>query len=363
MKRHRLVTALALVAVAAIGCLSMPAFSADDWSKWHPDYKSEKDLVVAAGDEEVAYLRKNYNLPAGFDAKQYGYAVAEYKIRERRVYLNLGPDFTSDILAAQAGAKVVHDYYKWYGVGTNFTSNELRQAKFLQHMRETVSYLKGLPMPFSYEDYVKATGAKESLDLASMYNLPTEWVYADLVAAAGPSEAAQLRRRSGFSKTATHAEIERAMGVSKARWFIEDNDMPAGFTAQQLALGPTKWSKYSEFAALGEFTEADLIAHFGKEELRQIKETYGLQAPFTEADLRQAMADKAIADMQNAYDLDAGFTEADIRRAAGLSKAAGVRRDYKLRQDFTAGEYQQAYEKQQKSWSSCLNNKWEFCTY
>lgn len=363
MKRHRLVTALALIAATAIGCLSMPAFSADDWSKWRPDYKSEKDLVVAAGAEEIAYLRKHYGLPAGFNAKQYGDAVAEHRIREKRVYFNLGPDFNSDTLAAQAGARLVHDFYKWYGVGTNFTSSELRRAKFLQRMQEEVDRNKGLPMPFSYDDYVKVTGARESLGIAATHNLRTEWVYADLVAAAGPSEAAQIRRRGGgFSKTATHAEIEQALGLEKARWFLLDIDLPVGFTADQLAAGPTQWSKYSEFAAMGEFTEADLIAHYGKQELRQIKESYGLQAPFNEADLRQAMADKAIAEMQERYDLEAGFTESDIRIAAGLSRAAAVRRDYKLRQDFTAGEYQAAYEKQQKSWSGCID-KWEYCTF
>lgn len=362
MKTQRFVTALALIAAATIGCLSVPAFSADDWSKWHPDYKSQKELVVAAGDEEIAMLRKSYGLPAGFDARQYGDAVAEYKIRERRVYLNLGPDFTSDALAAQAGVRAVHDFYRWYGVGTGFTSAELRQAKFLQRLQDEVARNKGLVIPFSYEDYVKVTGSQESISIARSFNLPTEWVYADLVAAAGPSEAADIRRRNSFSKTATHAEIERAIGVQKARWFVEDNDLPVGFTAQQLAIGPSKWNQYSEFANLGDFTEADLIAHFGKEELRRVAQDYGLQAPFTEADLRKAMSDKAIAEMQDRYDLDAGFTEADIRTAAGLSRAASVRRDYKLRQDFTAAEYKDAWEKHQQSYSKCWENG-VFCTY
>jgi hypothetical protein len=177
--------------------------------------------------------------------------------------------------------------------------------------------------------------------------LPSAWVYSDLVASAGPARASEIRHRAGFAKDATHDEIKQALGRKRADWFVQDHKLTPNFSAAELAAMKNDGSwEYTEYAKLAEpFSDADLVAFYGKRKIEDVARAYNLPATFTEADLRKAIAEEAIAKMQERFDLEPNFTEADVRRAAGLSAAAATRRDYNLRPDFTAAEYEAAYKK------------------
>lgn len=344
MKPRLIIAAFAMAVVTSVFAPVVAANSGDSsWKDWKPTYRSERDLIAIESDSYIKYLHER-GVPVGFTATQYGAARAEEEIRHLRRDYNLGPDFTSDELAANAGAKRVAEIMKYLGLSTHFTSVELRAAKVREDMRWTIERVPGLKFPFSADEYAKARGQEEADRLARQYGLSPEWVYPELVTMAGPSRAAEIRGQSGFARDASHEAIAQSLGKSSLKWFAEERGLPLDFTATDLVeMKSPKFWQYSSFAELPEFfTDADLVAYEGRKTLERIKRTYDMGGAFTEAQLRAAIAQKAIADMMSLYDLDANFTEADVRRAAGLSKAAETRIYYKLRRGFTAAEYEAA---------------------
>ncbi|MFN8660024.1 MAG: hypothetical protein U0105_27055 [Candidatus Obscuribacterales bacterium] len=346
MKTRLLIAALVLAATTSIASFSAPAYSASDWQNYQPTFLSEQDLMASYYARELSYMHSQYGLPEGFTAQQYGDAVADKRIREYRKTYNIGPNFTSAELAAAIGAKSVQWNYGHLDLPNNFTAEQLRNAQFLSRLKFETKRHQGLPFPFSYEDYVRVTGAETANALATEYQLPTAWVYADLLRAVGPHRAAKIRQDSGFAKTATHAEIERAMGLDRAAYLIKDRNLPTGFTASQLSAMAPAFNQYSTEAKLPpNFTEADLVAYFGQIKLALIQREFGISGPFTEADLRKAIAAKAIENLAADYDLALNFTEADLAQAYALSSTIDVRLTYHLRPDFSAAEYEAAWKK------------------
>lgn len=351
MKTRLLIAALVLAATTSIASFSAPAYSASDWQKYQPTFQSEKDLMASYYARELSYMHSQYGLPDGFTAKQYGDAVADKRIREYRKTYNIGPNFTSAELAAAAGANSIQWNYGHLDLPNNFTAEQLRNAQFLSRLKFEAKRHPGLPFPFSYEDYVRVTGAEEANALATEYQLPTAWVYEDLLRAVGPHRAAGIRLDSGFAKTATHAEIERAMGLDNAAFLIKDRNLPTGFTAAQLSAMAPAFNQYSTEAKLApNFTEADLLAYYGQTKLAQIQREFGISGPFTEADLRKAISAQAIEKLAAEYDLELNFTEADLAQAYALSSTISLRLSYHLRPDFSAAEYEAAWKKRKSEY-------------
>lgn len=338
---------LAALTVAAFSSISAPAVGHDGWQ---PTFRSEREIFLVEGDKAVSYIRQEYGLKPGFSAQQFGDAVSEKVIRTLRRDYQLGPNFTSAEIAANYGAQRVADLTKHYELSTNFTADDLRAAKAKRRYLSWTNSKAGPRYPFSADDYARYRGREETEKLTTYYRLPTNWVYSDLVAAAGPARASDIRHENGFSKNATHIEIVMAIGHEIATRFAKDNDLPVGFTADQMESGKGfVLSKYDEFASLPAiFTEADLVDFYGARKIGYLRHDYGLPAAFTEAELRSAVSATAIASLQRQYDLGSNFSEEDIRQAAGLSRALEQRNAYELRPDFSVSEFEAAYKRRQE---------------
>jgi|GEM_PF-4209407 len=320
--------------------------SASSYKAWNaaPEFLSETDLINAEYNSALNNFEQRYGLKRGFTAAEFGEAQGIALFQELRKKYNLGPDFSFDELVIAIGTKSVQERYGYLNLPPNFTIEQARHAMFVEDTKWIRHAYPDLPVNFSYDEYVKATGAAEALELASHYALPTNWVHADLVAAVGPMEAGTIRQRVGYERGASHDEIVAKLGKRKADWFAKDNSLPAHFTAQDVAAA----APVREYSALGQLaataTETDVAKHLAEESIKYITRQYGLPATFNSVELRQAMGQSAIADKVSMYDVDNNFTEFDLARASAVSEAMRVRLRYKLRADFSAAEYKAAYE-------------------